>query len=129
MSTDTRCNSRTLPITAGVIGIVYLAVGWAGHQLTFGLVGLGVMLLTGAALAVFGRYSETVKGLLNRNDERINSIDLRATATAGIAIIVATLIGFVVAVARGHSGYPYYLLAAVAGVTYIGAVVVLRIRG
>lgn len=70
MPTDTRCNSRAQPITAGVIGIVYLEVGWAGHQLTFGFVGLGVMLFTGVAVAVFDRHSESVKVLLNRNDER-----------------------------------------------------------
>ena len=129
MSTDTRRNSPAIPITAGIIGIVYLLVGWAGDQLTFGFVGLGIMLFTGVALAIFGRHSETVKGLLNHNDERINAIDMRATAFAGIAIIVATLIAFVVSVAQGHSGYPYYMLAAIAGVTYIGAVIVFRIRG
>jgi uncharacterized protein YacL len=129
MSTDTCRNSPAIPIIAGIIGVIYLLVGWAGDQLTFGFVGLGMMLFTGVALAISGRHSETVKGLLNRNDERINAIDMRATAFAGIAIIVATLIAFVVSVAQGHSGYPYYLLAAIAGVSYIAAVVVLRIRG
>lgn len=130
MSIDTkRCNSRTLPITAGIIGVVYLLVGWAGDQLTFGFVGLGVMLFVGVALSFFGRHSETVKGLLNHQDERINAIDLRATAFAGVSIIVATLIAFVISVAQGHSGYPYYMLAAIAGVAYIAAVIVLRIRG
>jgi hypothetical protein len=66
---------------------------------------------------------------LDRRDERINSIDLRATAYAGHAVIVAVIGAFVVEIARGEDGWPYAWLGAVGGVVYIVAVIVQRVRG
>jgi hypothetical protein len=83
-----------------------------------------------AAAVVFASWrSETVRGLLDRRDERIVGIDLRATAAAGTAIILAVIVGAVVELGRGHSGAPYTWLAAVGGVAYLAAVVVQRMRG
>lgn len=55
-------------------------------------------------------------------------IDLKATAIAGTALIVATLVAFMVELARGQDGSPYSWLAAVAGVVLLVAVLVLRTR-
>lgn len=82
-----------------------------------------------AAIAVAGLRSETIRGLLDRRDERISGIDLRATAVTALVLIVAILIGFVVQVARGHSGWPYDMLGAVGGVAYLATVLYLRVRG
>jgi len=82
----------------------------------------------GGGLAVLGRRSETVRGLLDRKDERITGIDLRATAFTAMVLIVAVLVGFVIQVARGGSGWPYDLLGAIGGVSYLLAVAYLRLR-
>lgn len=117
------------PALAVLIGLAYLGGFAAGGHLGAGLAGLGVMLLTGAGLAVAGRRSETVRGLLDHRDERIAGIDLRATAVTAVVLILAILAGFVAEIARGHSGWPYDMLGAVAGLTYLAAVICFRIRG
>lgn len=116
------------PAVSAAIGFVYL-IGFTigGHPLD-GLAGLGVMLLFGVGLAVAGRRSETVRGLLDRRDERITGIDLRATAFTAVVLIAAILVGFVVSVARGQSGWPYVLLGAIGGLAYVAAVIWFRVR-
>jgi hypothetical protein len=44
-------------------------------------------------------------------------------------VIIAIIIAFVVAVARGHSGAPFTWLGAIAGLAYLLSVVTLRRRG
>jgi hypothetical protein len=56
-------------------------------------------------------------------------MDIHATAVAGAAVILAIIAGFTVEVARGNDGSPYALLGAVAGIAYIIAIVVMRVRG
>ena len=74
-----------------------------------------------------GRVSETFAGLLNRRDERFNHIDAQATQIAGIAVIVAVIIGFLVELAQGEDGAPYAMLGAIGGVAYIGSIVFLAL--
>jgi hypothetical protein len=62
-------------------------------------------------------------------DERFRQIDLAATAIAGLLVITAIIVAFIVEVARGHSGRPYTWLGALAGLAYLGAVFALRVRG
>jgi presenilin-like A22 family membrane protease len=62
-------------------------------------------------------------------DERFRQIDIHATAIAGLAVITAVIVAFVVELARGHSGSPYTWLGAVGGLTYLVAIVVFRLRG
>ena len=62
-------------------------------------------------------------------DERFRQIDIHATAVAGLAVISAIIIAFVVELARGHSGNPYGWLGAIAGLAYLAAIVVFRLRG
>ena len=117
-----------IPGFAVLSGLAYLAAGLRGGDRAFAFGGLAVMLVTAAALVIFGRTSETVAGLLDRRDERINRIDSDATVFAGMTLILAVLVGFVVEVARGRDGQPYSALGAIAGVAYVVALVVLRIR-
>jgi len=86
------------------------------------------MLALAVALLVLSRKSETVTGLLERRDERINQIDKDATVFSGVTLTCAVLIGFVVEIARGQDGMPYAALGAIAGLAYVLALVVQRIR-
>jgi formate hydrogenlyase subunit 3/multisubunit Na+/H+ antiporter MnhD subunit len=100
-----------------------------GNQLAAGFWSLAVMVLFGAAV-LFGGRSETVRGLRgDGRDERFAMLDLQATALAGLALIVAVIVAFIVNVASGQTGEPYEWLGAIAGVAYIAAIIALRIRG
>ena len=82
------------------------------------------------ALLLLGGRSETIRGLRgDGRDERFRQIDIYATAVAGLAVITAIIVAFVVELARGHNGSPYGWLGAIAGLSYLIAVVVFRLRG
>lgn len=117
-----------IPLTALAIGLAYLAAGIVGGETLVGVFGLVVMVVAGAAFMVLSRFSETVAGLRNRRDERINSLDRDATVFAGGCVLAAILIGLVVEIARGEDGMPYAGLGAIAGVSYVLALIVLRLR-
>jgi hypothetical protein len=102
---------------------------WIGGDLRSGVCSLGVMTAFGAVILLGGR-SETIRGLRgDGRDERFRQIDLAATAIAGLVVITAIIVAFIVEVARGHSGQPYTWLGALAGLAYLAAVVALRVRG
>lgn len=117
------------PALALTIGVGYLAAAWAGGHPAMGVFMLAVMVVAAIGSVLFARRSETVQGLMDHRDERLTTIDLTATAAAGMAVIAADLIAFVVELARGGDGMPYAWLGAVGGVAYVVAVVVLRLRG
>lgn len=117
------------PALCVLFGLVFLLAFLASHQPLAGALALAVMVAAGVLSVVLGRYSETVRGLMDRQDERIVSIDQRAITGAAMVMVLALIAGTVVEVARGHSGAPYTWLAAVFGLTYLGALAVLRLRG
>ncbi len=112
-----------------IIGIVYLIGFAAGGKPLLGLGALAVMVAFSGALVLAGRRSETVRGLLDHRDERISAIDLRATAVTALAMIAAVLIGFVVSIARGGTGWPYDMIGFVGGQAYVAGVIIFRVRG
>jgi hypothetical protein len=116
------------PTLGVVIGAAFLAAAWASGQRWLGVALLALMMVFSGAVVAASWRSETVRGLLDRRDEWIVSIDLRATAAAGLALTVAVIIGGFVELARGHSGAPFTWLAAVAAATYVIIVVVERLR-
>lgn len=128
MSPDRNLRRWSVPLVGLAIGIAYLVAAWISGNPVLGLEMLGIMLLFTAGLVIAATRSETVKGLLDGRDERITSIDMKATAFAGAVLIVAIIGAFVVEIARGQDGLPYSWLGAVGGVSYIGAIVVLRMR-
>jgi len=67
--------------------------------------------------------------LTTGRDERFAQIDLKATAVAGLALILTVIVAWLVEIARGHSGQPYDWLAAIAGLAYLAAVALFRWRG
>jgi hypothetical protein len=118
-----------LPLFAVALGLIILAAQWIGGHPESGLVSLAIMTGFGALVLLGGR-SETIRGLRgDGRDERFRQIDIHATAIAGLAVISAVIVAFIVELARGHDGNPYGWLGAIAGVAYLLAVLVLRIRG
>jgi hypothetical protein len=118
-----------LPLFAVALGVVMFVAQWIGGDPGSGLGSLGIMAAFGA-LVLFGGRSETIRGLRgDGRDERFRQIDIHATAIAGLAVISAIIIAFVVELARGHNGSPYAWLGAVGGVAYLVAIVVFRLRG
>ena len=118
-----------VPLFALALGLVLLAAQWIGGNLLSGLASLAVMAGFGGAVLLGGR-SETIRGLRgDGRDERFRQMDVEATAVAGLAVITAIIVAFVVELARGNSGSPYGWLGAIAGLAYIVAIVVLRLRG
>ena len=117
-----------LPMFALGLGMVMFAAQWIGGSPSSGLVSLGIMAAFGTFI-LFGGRSETLRGLRgDGRDERFWKMDLVATAIAGMAVISVIIGAFIVELARGHDGNPYGWLGAVAGITYLIAIVVLRLR-
>jgi hypothetical protein len=110
------------------LGIAMFAAQWIGGSPKSGLVSLGIMAAFGTFI-LFGGRSETVRGLRgDGRDERFWQMDLVATAIAGTTVIALIIGAFIVELARGHDGNPYGWLGAIGGLTYIVAIVVLRLR-
>ena len=118
-----------MPLFCLGLGVVVLAAGWAGGQLSVGVYGLVVMAAFGLVLLLLAGRSETIRGLTSGRDERFAQIDMRATAVAGLALITTLIVAWLVQIARGHSGGPYDWLCAIGGIAYILAVAFFRWRG
>jgi hypothetical protein len=118
-----------VPLLSGALGIVVFAAQWIGGDPGSGLVSFGIMAGFGALILLGGR-SETIRGLRgDGRDERFHMIDIHATALAGLAVILAIIVAFIVELAKGHNGDPYGWLGAIGGLTYLIAIIVFRIRG
>jgi hypothetical protein len=112
-------------VGGGIACFVALSIGgdpW------FGLAVLIFMVLCTAGFVLLGGYSETVRGLMDRRDERISSMDLVATAAAGSVVIAAVIVLLLVELAQGRGGSPYAQLGALGGATYAVVLVVQRLR-
>ena len=109
--------------------MVVLVASWLGGSLSAGVYGLVVLAVFGLALLLLTGRSETLRGLTIGRDERFAQIDLRATAVAGLVLIITVIVAWLVEIARGHSGNPYGWLGAIGGVAYILAVAFFRWRG
>jgi hypothetical protein len=106
-----------------------LAVSWLGGHPGQGVISLAVLAAFGLVILLAGR-SETIRGLSgDGRDERFAQIDLHASAVSGLAVIVALIVAWMVATARGQSGSPYDWLLAIGGVAYALAVAWFRWRG
>ena len=118
-----------MPAFAVALGLIVFVAQWIGGDPQSGLVSFAILAGFGALLLLGGR-SETIRGLRgDGRDERFRQIDIHATALAGVAVIVAIIIAFIVELARGHNGSPYGWLGAIAGIAYLAAITVFRIRG
>jgi hypothetical protein len=111
------------------LGAVLWAASWIGGHPVAGLFSFLIMAGFGAIFVV-GRRSESLRMMAagRRADERWRSIDLRATAISGLAVITAVIVAYLWEIAHGRSGQPFALLGAIAGITYLVALVWLRWR-
>lgn len=118
-----------LPLFSVALGIVIFVAQWIGGNPLSGLGSLAIMAAFGGLVLLGGR-SETIRGLRgDGRDERFRQIDIHATAIAGLAVIVAIIVAFVVEMARGHNGSPYAWLGAIGGLAYLIAIIIFRLRG
>ena len=118
-----------MPVFCLALGVVVLAASWLGGQLGAGIFSLAVMAGLGLVFLLVTGRSETIRGLTTGRDERFAQIDLKATAAAGLVLLIAVIVAWLVEIARGHSGSPYYCLAALGGLAYVIAVAFFRWRG
>jgi hypothetical protein len=112
----------------GLGAVVFVAFALGG-DVADGAISFAVFAVMAAAFA-FGTRSETLQGLGGPGrDERWAMIDLRATAFAGLVLILAVIGAWLWEIAHGRDGSPYGWLGAVAGIAYIIGVALLRWRG
>ncbi len=101
-----------------------VGAGW-GAALT-----LELFTLVGAAgyFVLGGRDSDVGALFGSRPDERQASIGMRATALAGIVLILVAIGGVVISLAAGKPAWPFLLFCVVGGGTYLVGLVVYRDR-
>jgi hypothetical protein len=117
-----------LPLFCLAIGVVIFVASWLGGQPGAGVFALAFMAAVGLVLLLAAR-NETIRGLTWGRDERFALIDLRATATAGLAVLVTLIVAWLVEIAHGRSGHPYDWLVVVSSIAYIVSVAFFRWRG
>ncbi len=117
-----------MPAWSLFLGVLMLAAMWIGGDRGGGVQALAVMAVV-AALFAFGGRSDTLRGLGGPGrDERWAMIDLRASAFAGLVVIVVLAGGWLWELAHAKDGSPYSEIMAVGGVAYIAAIAFLRWR-
>ena len=110
------------------LGAIMLVAFTIGDNVGQGLISLGIMAVL-AAIFAFGRRSETLQGIGGPGrDERWAMIDLRATAMAGLVTIIFVIGAFLYEVASGEDGEPWSQIGAIAGLSYVISVALLRWR-
>jgi hypothetical protein len=124
------CRSKWfLPTFCVVAGAAVFAAQWIGGDPRSGLISFAVLAVFGLLILVGGR-SETVRGLRgDGRDERFRMMDIHATAFAGIVLVFAVIVAWLIELARGHDGSPYGQLGAIGGIAYLVAVAFMRWRG
>jgi hypothetical protein len=118
-----------LPVFSLALGCATVGAFWAGGNPTGGLAGFGVMVALALVFALGGR-SETIRGLRgDGRDEYWARIDAGASMIAGLVLICAVIAMCLWEWAHGRDGSPYAELGAVAGVSYVVALIAARLRG
>jgi hypothetical protein len=124
------CRSKWLmPAFCVLAGIGVFTAQWIGGDARSGLISFAILAVFGL-LILFGGRSETVRGLRgDGRDERFRTMDIHATAFAGIVLVFAVIVGWLIELARGHDGSPYGQLGAIGGLAYLVAIAFMRWRG
>ena len=125
-----RRSSWFMPAFAVALGVLLMAAQWIGGDPQAGLFSLGIMVVFAVLIVVAAGRSGTA-AIMRRPavDERARSIDLAATAITGVVLITVLIGAFVYEIAKGQDPSPYAQLGALAGLTYLIALVVLQRRG
>ena len=118
-----------MPAFCALFAVLMFTAFAIGGDAASGAYSAAVLVLVGAVFYFGARRSETLAGLGGPGrDERWERIDIHATALTGLVLIAVIIGAFLVDIAGGGDGNPYGLLGAVAGVTYIACVAILRAR-
>jgi hypothetical protein len=128
MTTRERCEPWAVPVTALVLGLVALVAFGIGGQWWVGVESL-VIMVGYAVILLMGRRFETMAVLGGHElDERRRAIGMQAAASTGYVLIAVVVGASFWNAANGGDGQPWGGLGALAGLTYIASVVVLRRR-
>jgi hypothetical protein len=118
-----------MPLFSLGLGAIMFAAFAIGGSPGDGVFAFGVMAVLAAVFAFGSPRSETLGGLGGPGrDERWAMIDLRASAAAGLVLILTVIGAWLYEIANGEDGSPYSQLGAIAGIAYIVAIAVLRRR-
>jgi hypothetical protein len=117
-----------LPVFTVVLGAALGGAQWKGGDRETGLTSIALFVAI-AAVLFFGGRSETIRMIRgDGRDERWARIDLAATALSGLTVIMAIIVACGWEWAHGRDGSPFVQLGAIAGVAYLAALGVLRVR-
>jgi hypothetical protein len=117
-----------LPVFTIFLGLCLGGAQWWGGDAQTGLTSMAFFLAI-AAVFFWGGRSETIRMMRgDGRDERWARIDLAATAISGLVIIAAIIIACAWEWAHGRDGNPFVWLGALAGVSYLGALLMMRAR-
>ena len=124
------CRSKWfMPGFAGALGVMVFVALWIGGDPLGGVYAGAVLVAFGLLVLVGGARSETVRALRgDGRDERFRTIDIHATAFSGSVLIVALIVLWIIDIVQGNDGNPYGALSALGGLSYLAALLFLRIR-
>jgi hypothetical protein len=112
-----------------VIGGALGAADWLGGSPLRAVTDVAIVAGYSLILTVLRSRSETASVLAGLPvDERWQAINLHALATAGVIGALVALGGFGLAVATGHDGSGFAIVAGAVGISYIGSVIWYRSR-
>ena len=118
-----------MPLFSLGLGAIMFAAFAIGGSPGDGVFAFAVMAVLAAVFAFGSTRSDTIGGLGGpARDERWAMIDLRASAAAGLVLILTVIGAWLYEIANGEDGSPYSQLGAIAGIAYIVAIAVLRRR-
>jgi len=118
------------PVTGVLIGVVYLVVFLARHEVKMAVFGLVAVVGYVTFLALFsGRWGAAALLRGDVTDERRRTIDQQAAALTLRVLSVVLVGGFIVSAARGTGETTWAAMCAVLGAVYIGSTIVLTRRG
>ena len=125
------CRSKwVVPLSIVALGLALVGALWIGGDLEGGIYAGAVIVVWGLFIMLAGARSETMRALRgDGRDERFRRIDVHATAFTGFVLIVTLIVLWTVEVVQGHNGNPYGALSALAGITYLVALLFMRFRG
>lgn len=117
--------ARVIPLVVAAQAIPILGAFWLGGRIEVGALWAGVVLAM-AALLAFGGRSETLRTLRGvDDDERVQHLELQATAVVAVVLLVG-LFGLLIAEGiRGGTGLVYAVLLLAAEVAHVVALGVL----
>jgi hypothetical protein len=117
-----------LPLVSVFLGVTCFVAFWIGGERGSAWFALALMSAIGVLALLGGRF-DIVRGLRgDGRDEYWERIDVHATALAGHVVILAIIAMCLWEWGNGRDGAPYTQRGALAGVSYLAALGVLRWR-